>query len=239
MDNNNDRKLSDSLPEVASVDQQARHKSANKVQTDNSAQTSHNPKQFGGEMDPQLMDNVHESVKLPQTFSVKYLGKRQARGLWGIKYTRKPVDEMVALAKSLPAGQSLPFLNFRVDGRGVTVSERPDNLNKDFETDFYPVDIISYGVQDLIYTRVFSMIVVRDTAISATSAVAGVTPFECYAYVCDSRQNARILTIALATAFQEFSKSIRNQKLKPKRIAIDLRTPEEMALELEDLETEA
>lgn len=84
------------------------------------------------------------------------------------------------------------------------------------------------------------MIIVRDTAVTATSIVAGNTmPFECYAYVCDSRQNARILTIALATAFQEFSKTIRHQKLKPKRIAIDLRTPEEMALEIEDLETEA
>ena len=99
---------------------------------------------------------------------------------------------------------------------------------------------MDYFWKDLVYTRVFSMIVVRDTAVSAASVVAGGgTPFECYAYVCDSRQNARILTIALATAFQEFSKSVRHQKLKPKRIAIDLRTPEEMALELEDLETEA
>jgi len=188
----------------------------------------------------QSVDSVHESVKLPQTFAVKYLGKRQARGLWGIKYTRKPVDDMVNMAKSLPPGQSLPFVNFRIDNNGVTVSDRADNHNKDFETGFYPVDIISYGVQDLVYTRVFSMIVVRDTAVSAASVVAGGgTPFECYAYVCDSRQNARILTIALATAFQEFSKSVRHQKLKPKRIAIDLRTPEEMALELEDLETEA
>ena len=44
MDNNNDRKLSDSLPEVASVDQQARHKSAAKVQTDSDALTGQNSK---------------------------------------------------------------------------------------------------------------------------------------------------------------------------------------------------
>lgn len=98
-------------------------------------------------MDPQLVDQVHETVKLPQTFTVKYLGKRQARGLWGIKYTRRPVDEMVTVAKNLPAGQSLPFLNFKIDNNGVTVSETPENRNKDFETGFYPVDIISYGVQ--------------------------------------------------------------------------------------------
>lgn len=40
-----------------------------------------------------------EDIKLPQTFQVKYLGKRDARGLWGIKHTRKPVDEMVAAAR--------------------------------------------------------------------------------------------------------------------------------------------
>jgi len=241
---NSGRKLNDTAAEMASVDQ-SRHKSVARVQTNSSAvpHSEHNSK-FSDEMDgplttPVLNENGHESVKLPQVFNVKYLGKREARGLWGIKYTRKPVDDMVTLAKTLPTGVSLPFLQFKVDAKGVSVSEKSENSSRDFETGFYPVDIISYGVQDLIYTRVFSMIVVRDTAVSASAVLAGATPFECYAYVCDSRQSARMLTIALATAFQEFSRSVKHQKMKPKRIAIDLRTPEEMALELEDLETEA
>ena len=86
------------------------------------------------------------------------------------------------------------------------------------------------------------MIVVRETTISSSGVASGsTTPFECYAYVCDSRNSARLLTIALASAFQEFSKTVKQQKskMKSKRIAIDLRTPEEMALEMEDLETEA
>ncbi len=45
------------------------------------------------------MAATQEEIKLPQTFMVKYIGKREARGLWGIKNTRKPVDEMVAAAK--------------------------------------------------------------------------------------------------------------------------------------------
>jgi hypothetical protein len=207
-------------------------------------------------------DNVHETVRLPQVFGVKYLGKREARGLWGIKYTRGPVDDMVNTAKALKPGTALPFLQFKVGIEGVTVSEMQANTNKDFESGFYPVDIISYGVQvkeqnqrstfsviihwkfiqlkDLVYTRVFSMIVVRDPNITSASLVSGrANPFECYAYVCDSRLNARRLTIALATAFQEFSKTVKSQKMKQKRIAIDLRTPEEMAAELEDQETEA
>ncbi len=40
-----------------------------------------------------------EQIQLPQVFTVKSLGKRPARGLWGIKHTRKPVDDMVAAAR--------------------------------------------------------------------------------------------------------------------------------------------
>lgn len=92
-------------------------------------------------------ESSQETVRLPATFAVKFLGKREARGLWGIKYTRKPVDDMVAQAKALKPGTSLPFLHFKVGIDGVTVSEMPDNRCKDFESGYYPVDIISYGVQ--------------------------------------------------------------------------------------------
>ena len=88
-----------------------------------------------------------EKIRLPAIFAVKFLGKREARGLWGIKHTRKPVDDMVTLAKNLKPGDSLPHLHFKVDIDGVTVSEMPDNRSRDFEAGFYPVDIISYGVQ--------------------------------------------------------------------------------------------
>ena len=84
---------------------------------------------------------------MPATFAVKFLGRREARGLWGIKHTRKPVDDMVALAKNIRPGASLAHLHFKVDVDGVTVSEMPDNRSRDFEAGFYPVDIISYGVQ--------------------------------------------------------------------------------------------
>lgn len=143
------------------------------------------------------LESAQETVRLPATFAVKYLGKREARGLWGIKYTRKPVDEMVGLAKVLKPGASLPYLQFKVDVNGVTVSAMPENRAKGpFEVGFFSVDSISYGVQDLIYTRVFSMIVVKgEAALSPASLINGgtggteiATPFECYAYVCDSRQ---------------------------------------------------
>lgn len=39
------------------------------------------------------------SEELPQVFNVRYLGFREAKGLWGIKHTRKPVDAMVTSVK--------------------------------------------------------------------------------------------------------------------------------------------
>ena len=45
------------------------------------------------------MGNNPEETKLPQTFTVKYLGRQMAGGLWGIKHTRRPVDDMVAAAR--------------------------------------------------------------------------------------------------------------------------------------------
>ena len=67
-------------------------------------------------------------------------------------------------------------------------------------------DTISYGVQDLVYTRVFAMIVVRPRPEPRTKEAAKETadqnPFQCLAFVCDSRQTARRLTFALAAAFK-------------------------------------
>ena len=67
-------------------------------------------------------------------------------------------------------------------------------------------DTISYGVQDLVYTRVFAIIVVRPRpeprAKEAAKETADQNPFQCLAFVCDSRQTARRLTFALAAAFK-------------------------------------
>lgn len=158
---------------------------------------------------------------LPQRFQVKYLGCRDASGLWGIKHTRKPVDALVAAAKALKQGTVLPMVNVTVsvDGLTVTADKKHDDVIRSF-----PVDTISYGVQDLVYTRVFSMIVVREVADTKSQH-----PFECHAFVCDSRFGARKITYALAAAFQAYSHSARGQgKAAQKRFAIDLRVPEQI-----------
>ncbi|XP_045457725.1 low density lipoprotein receptor adapter protein 1-A [Melitaea cinxia] len=179
---------------------------------------------------------------LPMTFQVKYLGQSDARGLWGIKHTRKPVDLMVAAAKALPPGQVLPIVRLTITVDGVHLETINQEIKNEFEhmAVFFNIESISYGVQDLVYTRVFSMIIVKDNA-----DVKGLNPFECHAFVCESRNAARRLTYALAAAFQDYSRRVKEMQTaeideKPpslkKRFAIDLRTPEEIEA---DLETEA
>ncbi|KAJ8707269.1 hypothetical protein PYW08_011403 [Mythimna loreyi] len=180
---------------------------------------------------------------LPMTFQVKYLGQSDARGLWGIKHTRKPVDLMVAAAKALPPGQILPIVKLKIalDGVHLETLDHGTKGSNEFEhmTVFFNIESISYGVQDLVYTRVFSMIIVKDNA-----DVKGLNPFECHGFVCESRNAARRLTYSLAAAFQDYSRRVKAMQASAeyeeaptkKRFAIDLRTPEEIEA---DLETEA
>ncbi|XP_055530924.1 uncharacterized protein LOC129721868 isoform X2 [Wyeomyia smithii] len=172
---------------------------------------------------------------------VKYLGSQYARGLWGIKHTRRPVDNLVSAAKSLPPNRILPFCNLTVSLDGVkmeTITSKQSSLTN------FTIDTISYGVQDLVYTRVFAMIVVKENY-----NLKDENPFEVHAFVCDSRAMARRLTFALAASFQDYSKRVKEAEennggdtsSKPirKKFAIDLRTPEEMQQDITEQETEA
>lgn len=193
-------------------------------------------------------------------FQVKYLGSQHSKGLWGIKHTRRPVDHLVCaesdlslcfmgnndrllqvtVAKNLPPHQTLPFCNLVVKIDGVHVETMPSSSSSTSTTITplkWAIDSISYGVQDLVYTRVFAMIVVKDEQIRNEN------PFEVHAFVCDSRAMARRLTYALAASFQEYSRRVKeaeeinisnnNNNVTidspfKRKFAIDLRTPEEL-----------
>ncbi|XP_076242084.1 uncharacterized protein LOC143184036 [Calliopsis andreniformis] len=180
-------------------------------------------------------NNVFEgSTDLPQVFQVKYLGSHDARGLWGIKHTRRPVDNMVAAAKALPTNTILPLIKLVVSQEGVALLPLEKRKDHSFAK-MYAIETISYGVQDLVYRRVFSMIVVRET-----ENFRRVSPFECHGFVCESKHHARQLTYALATAFEIYSRTVKAQDKMAemagnnarKRFAIDLRSPEEIEADL-------
>lgn len=157
--------------------------------------------------------------------------------MWGIKHTRKPVDALVASAKNLGPDKILPFVKLQVTKGGLSLTPIGEKKGEKSAPIHFPVDTISYGVQDLVYTRVFSMIVVRDEKLKD-----GV-PFICHAFVCESRNQARQVTYALAAAFQDYGKRVKEEQASEsatvkKKFAIDLRSPEELEETLGD-ETEA
>lgn len=149
----------------------------------------------------------------------------------------------VTVAKNLPPNRTLPFCNLIVKSDGVHVENMPSSsASAAFSPLKWPIDSISYGVQDLVYTRVFAMIVVKDEQIRNEN------PFEVHAFVCDSRACARRLTYALAASFQDYSRRVKeaeesnfnnnnnNRTLDSpfkRKFAIDLRTPEELQQEHE------
>jgi hypothetical protein len=146
------------------------------------------------------------------------------------------------VAKNLPANRTLPFCNLIVKTDGVHVESMPSSSASTSTSSMAPlkwsIDAISYGVQDLVYTRVFAMIVVKDEQIRNEN------PFEVHAFVCDSRAMARRLTYALAASFQEYSRKVKTaeetnnnnsaiESTMKRKFAIDLRTPEELHQEHE------
>lgn len=140
---------------------------------------------------------------------------------------------MVAAAKNLPAGKILPYVKIVITREGLSFKPLGQN-NEKTETISFKVDVISYGVQDIIYTRVFSMIVVKE------GDLKNGIPFTCHGFVCESKNQARQLTYALAAAFQDYGNKYKEATgaVKTKKFAIDLRTPEDIENDSDD-ETEA
>lgn len=139
-----------------------------------------------------------------------------------MKHTRKPVDDLISQVKT--SGLQLPTVKLTVTKDGINFFELGDT--KTLKPMNFSVEIISYGVQDLVYTRVFSMIVVLENYLHSS------TPFECHSFVCESRDQARRMTYALAAAFQDYGRRVKSEGLpeRPiKKFAVDLRTPEEQA----------
>lgn len=150
-----------------------------------------------------------------------------------MKHTRKPVDYLVNLAKNLPPNKVLPIVKLEINLQGLSFQNVTNKKEKSPPV-LFGIESISYGVQDLVYTRVFSMIVVVEDDLNN-----GI-PFVCHSFVCESRNQARQITYALAAAFQEFGRQSKldGEGVKKKKFAIDLRTPEEQA-DASDEETEA
>lgn len=164
--------------------------------------------------------------KLPQVFVTKYMGYKATDGLWGIRSTRGPVEELIAEVRDLPEGEDLPLTQLRISTKGIDIREHSASkcASKKIQKELVPIEFISYGVQDIRYTRVFSFILVREMSSRSKKT-------ECHAYVCDSTVTARKLALSLSLAFKEYAKTLDGNSY---RFQVDLRSAQELE---EDLQT--
>lgn len=127
-----------------------------------------------------------------KTYRVKYLGFRPTLGLWGVKHTRKPVDSMVEAGKRLLTQNSSQLLevDLTVTGSAVLVSNMVASIGP------FPIETIAYGVQDIVYNKVFAMIVLQE------NTTLDKRPFLCFAFLCDTPQIAESIALALAHCFK-------------------------------------
>lgn len=163
--------------------------------------------------------------RLPQLFICKYLGKRTVKGVYGLHYVRKPVDELVGkvkktLLKNEPV--ELPLVYVVISNKGIDIREHKNNRIQDGVTyGNIPIDFISYGVQDMKFWKVFTFIVVSELS-SRTKKM------ECHAYLCDSDANARKMALSLGAAFELYKGKLA-QDGKAHNFQVELRPPDELA----------
>jgi hypothetical protein len=145
--------------------------------------------------------NLIKVNTLPQTFVCKYLGKYQAKGLWGVAYTREPIDRLVNTAKRLKSLEELPTMDVLISEKGIYVVQNFNNSKKsakNFRSGLIPISNISYGVQDNKYGKIFSCIVVRERESK--------TLVECYAFLNSKNQLSKKMALSLTLAFKEYGK---------------------------------
>lgn len=141
---------------------------------------------------------------LPQSFQCKYIGKIRCQGLWGVRYTREPIDRLVAAAKCLPSVDDLPTMETLISEKGIYIVQKQNpskskkTREKIYRSGLIPISNISYGVQDNKYGKIFSCIVVRERE--------GKTLCECYAFLNSKAQTARKMALSLTMAFKEYGK---------------------------------
>ncbi|CAH1773172.1 unnamed protein product [Owenia fusiformis] len=150
---------------------------------------------------------------LPQVYVAKYLGFRSCKGLWGVRHTRKPVEELVESVGKIKRGDELALVHIEISKTGINLKTHPSNKNTKFEPGFIPIEYISYGVQDVKFSRVFAFIVVREMSKDSKKT-------ECHGYVCDSTLTARKLALSVSLAFQQYAKILKG---KPHGFHVDLR----------------
>jgi len=79
-------------------------------------------------------------------------------------------------------------------------------LGKTYKSGLLPISNISYAVQDNVYGKIFSCIVVRDRDNKSIS--------ECYSFLSDRNETARRMALSITLAFKEYGKLLQLKETK-------------------------
>lgn len=147
-------------------------------------------------------------TSLPQVFECKYIGKTKCKGLWGLKNIREPVDRLIRNAKRKRSLNELPDVEALISDKGINVVQREAKKNecKPLKSGLLPINNISYAVQDNIFGKVFSCIIVREKENKVIS--------ECYSFLCSKNEIARRMALSITLAFKEYAKLIQSKESK-------------------------
>lgn len=166
-------------------------------------------------------------TKLPQHFECKYIGKTKCQGLWGLKHIREPVDFLVNKARRLSSLEDLVDVEALVTEKGIYIVQKTkpqkssskdattvNDSNKKLTQKYYksgllPISNISYAVQDNVFGKVFSCIVVNEKN--------GKTVSECYSFLCRQNDTARKMALSITLAFKEYGKLLQFKETRISR----------------------
>ena len=151
---------------------------------------------------------------LPQVFECKYIGKTRCKGLWGLKNIREPVDRLIRNAKRNRSLNELPDVEALISEKGIYIVQKQSKDDqpkatvnyKDLKSGLLPINNISYAVQDNIFGKVFSCIIVREKENKVIS--------ECYSFLCAKNEMARKMALSITLAFKEYAKLIQIKESK-------------------------
>ena len=186
----------------------------NKFESGSESEANSKRKQFSRSNSEYLKRNLKlRDIKvncLPQTFQCKYLGKIRCEGLWGVRYTREPIERLVSAAKFLKSIDDLPSMEALISEQGIYMVQKQNTkskaLEKIYRSGLVPIGNISYGVQDNKYGKIFSCIVVRERDSK--------TLCECYAFLNSKAEYARRMALSLTLAFKEYGKLLQIKESK-------------------------
>lgn len=110
------------------------------------------------------------------------------------------MDLLVETAKSSRQNLSQVELKVIIDGLEITQLIK----DKDSVTVSYKIETITYGVQDVNFSRIFCIIITRPEAKIDEQ-------YMLHAFVCPSKHVARQITFALGAAFKHLAETMKSK----------------------------